>query len=179
MIWREVKIAGASNPGRYSKISAESSTNVIVNDGALVGFPGYKFQKPVNVDQSQRTNGLEVSTLGNFMIAASGTSIYTINSDLDIENVGSVKNNPEGVSFAENGNSQIGISDGTSYYVYDYGSNPSYTKVNDNNYVDATSAMGYIFLAHTNSNTFIYSNINDATTVGSPSVLTDSHAMIP
>ena len=164
MIWRDVKIAGSSNPGRNNKISAEATYNMVVTDGALVNFPGYKYVSQINPDASQKSRGIYLSQLGGFMLVASGQGIFRIESDLTAQHLGDVKNNPEGIEFAENGNSQIAISDGDAYYVYNYGSAPSFTEINKNNYSSICSAKGYIFAATAGSNTFSYSNVNDATT---------------
>jgi len=50
-----LKIVGGNHFGRYPKISVEQTFNMIISDGALVEYAGYKNIKNLNPNQTGRS----------------------------------------------------------------------------------------------------------------------------
>jgi len=72
-----VVMAGGNKFGRYSKINDSETWNMIVSDGALVDYAGYKNILPLLPDSPGR--GIYSSARGNFMIVVLGANTYRIN----------------------------------------------------------------------------------------------------
>lgn len=159
---KPIQIVGGTNPGRYSDISRESTYNMIVTDGALVPYSGY--EQVLQLSILGQARGLYSSTLFDHMIAVVNNEVKIISSSLGIATIGTLSTSSGDVYFAENANSQIAISDGENYYVYNYaletfalvdiGFSPGYL----------TAQGGYIFAVVNNSSQVRYSNVNDALT---------------
>lgn len=126
-----VKIVGGSNFGRYPKISVEQTWNMIVSDGALVPYAGYKNALVLSPTDDGR--GIYASFTGEIMIAVVGRVVYRIKinpvtGELESEGeVGVLETNGGDVYIAENNNQQICITDGVYAYIYNYGTNQFYS----------------------------------------------------
>lgn len=117
---RDFGIVGGNSFGRYKKISSEETYNMIVSDGALVNFPGYKLVKNLFGD-----NGREIytSVRYNKMIAVVSDNVFAISTDLSFTLVGSLNTFSGNVFISENLGSQIAICDGFSIYIFNYANN--------------------------------------------------------
>ena len=116
-----LKMVGGSNFGRYSKISAEKTTNMIVSDNALVPYAGYKsiLQNPLILSTGVG-RGIYSSTDGNFIIMVIGGDVYRVNHTFNAQlvNVVPLLTSSGDVFITENNNKEIVITDGEAVYVY-------------------------------------------------------------
>lgn len=123
-----LKIAAGSNFGRYPKISVEATYNMIVSDGFLVPYAGYK---SVLVTPFQNANGvgrgLYTSIDADIMLAVVGSNVYKINAALIPEQVNIVGGNvipllttTGDVFITENNGNQIVVTDNVGIYVYNW-----------------------------------------------------------
>lgn len=123
-----LKIVGGSNFGRYEKISAEATYNMIVSDKFLVPYAGYKnvlMGSLANLDGFGR--GSYASTDGDFIIAVIGSNIYKISPLFDAQQVNIVNNIPVpmktnigDVFITENNGNEIVVTDYKCVYVYNW-----------------------------------------------------------
>ena len=130
-----LKIVGGNQFGRYSKISAEATWNMIVSDKALVPYAGYKsiLAAPV-LAPTGVGRGIYSSTDGDFIIIVIGENIYKVDAlfNATLINVIPMLTSQGDVFITENNGYQIVITDGVAVYVYNwqtftfYGSDPSY-----------------------------------------------------
>lgn len=121
----DLGIVGGNTFGRYKKISSEETFNMIVSDGALVSFPGYKKRRAL-----EGSLGREIYTSYRFkhMIAVVDDNVYSISSDLSTVLIGSLSTFSGDVFIAENLGGQIAICDGENIYIFNY-INSSFQKV--------------------------------------------------
>ena len=114
---------GGSTFGRYSKISAAKTTNMIVSDNALVPFAGYKsiLNNPI-LSSTGVGRGIYASTDGQFIIMVIGQNVYSVSSAFDaaIVNPAPLLTITGDVYITENNGQQIIITDGVSVYVYNW-----------------------------------------------------------
>src|SRR6185503_13667555 len=84
-------MVGGNKFGRYSKISAEATWNMIVSANALVPYAGYKsiLHTPI-LNPTGTGRGIYASTDGDFIIAVFGSNVYRINSSFDATLVNTV-----------------------------------------------------------------------------------------
>lgn len=111
-------IVGGTHFGRYHKISSEETFNMIVSDGALVPFAGYK--KVAQIVKNGEAREIYTSVRYQHMIAVIDDGVFTISSDLAIAKVASLNTSAGNVFIAENDAGQIAIADGLNIYIYDY-----------------------------------------------------------
>lgn len=160
----DLDIVGATNPGRYPKISREATYNMFISDKCMVPYPGYATIGAFPFGGQARA--LFESNLGNFCIGVCGNRAYRIDSfaPFSITSIGTLNTGTGFVEIRENGASQVVISDFTSYYVYDYSVLPVTFEVYDPGVTPGSieEALGYIFLTAQDSNTFIYTRPNNA-----------------
>lgn len=161
----DVGIIGGSNPGRYPKMSSEATYNMFQSDKYLVPYAGYESIHDFITGQGR---AFFKSDLGGFALSIIGASVYRIESFYPFVyyTVGSIGTSSGFCSISENGNRQISVCDGTSYYVYDYNPvTPTFNLISlDISPQSVNEALGYIFISANNSNTFIYTSENDALT---------------
>lgn len=115
-----IEMVGGNKFGRYNKISDEQTFNMIVSDGWLVDYAGYKMVIPQSPNSKGRA--LYVSTRGNLMIAVLGNTVYRINQNLVAEAItdGVLATTSGQVYINENNSAQILLSDGLHLYVYNW-----------------------------------------------------------
>ena len=116
-----LKIVGGNVFGRYSKISVESTWNMIVSDEALVDFSGYS--NVLALQNGSQGRGLYTSTIAGTMFAVAGNSLYAINNGISKTFLGTLGTSVGNVWITENNNSQILISDNVNLYVWNYSTN--------------------------------------------------------
>jgi hypothetical protein len=124
-----IEIVGSSTFGRYETVSASRTYNMFITtsgDGKeqwLVNFAGYESVKILIQEGTTAVGrGIFHSIRGDFLLAIVGTSVFRINNvDSPAVLIGSLLSSTGEVSIDENLASQICIVDGTSAYIYNYG----------------------------------------------------------
>jgi hypothetical protein len=131
-----LNIVGSSVFGRYPKISIEKTYNMFESQGFMVPYAGYQ----IAVSSAQFLNGkvgrgIFTSTKLNRLVVVIDANVYLVNisfsqPNLDVTSfnatlIGQLQTVSGIVYIAENNKPQIGISDGTSFYIYDTTLNPS------------------------------------------------------
>ncbi len=162
-----IQIVGGNKFGRYPKISAEQTWNMIKSDEFLVPYAGYR-NVLTTVNQGEG-RGLYSSTRGGFMIAVIGGSVYRVSKALIATSVGTLDTDFGDVYISENNSAQIVITDGSFVYVYQYSPTESFTKLTLVQF--PYSSPGYIsfqngrlIIASTDTTIWVLSKLNDAFT---------------
>ena len=166
-----VVMAGGSKFGRYSKINNSQTWNMIVSDGGLVDYAGYKNLLELLPDSPGR--GIYSSARGNFMIIVLGADVYRINyidqNTLEAVAVGILTTTSGDVFISENNNAQICITDLSHLYVYKYAAPVSFHVSGVNFTPFPILTPGYIsfqngrmIIADLDTNLWYLSGINDA-----------------
>lgn len=160
-------LIGGNKFGRYPKISAEQTWNMIVSDNFLVPYAGYK-NVLTTVNQGVG-RGLYSSTRGGFMIAVVGNAVYRISKSLIATSIGTLSTDIGDVYISENNNAQIVITDGLNVYVYQYQSMTSFRVLTSIEF--PYSSPGYVsfqngrlLIASTDTTIWVLSKLNDAYT---------------
>ena len=116
-----INICGSSTFGRYNRISAEKTVNMMLSktdkEEWLVNFAGY--QQAIALPGGEG-RGIFKSFRGNLMIAVVSEVVYRIDTNLQFTPLGSLATNTGEVTIDENLNSQIGICDGVNVYIYNW-----------------------------------------------------------
>jgi len=177
-----LKIVGGTRFGRYPKISVENTTNMIISDGALVPYSGWK--NVISVESSSLGRALYASFTGDLMIAVIGNGVYRIIQPLIPTSmsifqstlVGSLATSEGDVYIAENTSKQICITDSVNIYVYNYddgtfkssapgGGIPTWTTFFPNTNPGYISFQnGRLIIALENTQRWVLSAFNDALT---------------
>lgn len=121
-----VQIVGGNQFGRYAKINDAQTWNMIVSDGWLVPYAGYK--RVVDIDNNLVGRGLHTSTIGGFMLAVIGSQVIRISQSFQPIVVGNLSTSTGEVYMAENTAKQIAITDGRYVYIVDYSSSTAVLK---------------------------------------------------
>jgi hypothetical protein len=122
-----LKIVGSNVYGRYPMISIEQTFNMIVSDGWSVPYAGYKVVAQIAQDGEGR--GIYASNNLNQIIAVIDNNVYTINSNLAYQQVGSLSTFSGDVYIAENNAGQIAICDKSNIYIYEPAGSPTFQKI--------------------------------------------------
>lgn len=120
-----LQIVGSTKFGRYPKISIEQTYNMIISDGFLVDYAGYKKQKIINEGPGRAI--FSSANLGK-MIAVINDGVYAITNLLTFSQVGTLETSTGDVSIDENDGFQIAICDKKNIYIYNYNLS-TFTKV--------------------------------------------------
>lgn len=136
-----VNIVGSSTFGNYPKISLEKTYNMFMSDGWLVPYPGYHKVAEL-ISGGTEGRGLFRSFRGNIMVAVVDTLVYRIDVNLSSQIVGHLNTSIGEVFMDENLDEQIGIVDGTNFYIYNYTIN-QLVQVTDS-YLGTTLIPNYI-----------------------------------
>lgn len=113
-----LKIVGGNDFGRYEKISVEQTFNMIVSQGALVDYSGYRKKKLISAFGTGR--GAYVSVRANNIFTVVGSDLYRIDSTFNVFYIGPLATSTGKVYFSENNNGEISISDNVNLYIYNY-----------------------------------------------------------
>lgn len=116
-----LEIAGSTKFGRYPKMSSEQTFNMIVSDGWLVPFAGYR--SVVTINPTGEGRGIYSSAKLNKMFAVIDNDLWIFDTNLAKSNGGRLATSIGDVFIAENNAGQIAISDGSNIYIYDNTSN--------------------------------------------------------
>lgn len=138
-----INIVGSSTFGRYPKISIEKTYNLFMSDEFMVPYAGYQ----VAIKASEFGNGKEgraifTSTKLGEEIVVIGSRVYRVKLTYSqalqkltyhqVIFIGSLQTQTGVVYIAENNKPQIGISDGTAFYLYDQTLNPAFRVISLN-----------------------------------------------
>lgn len=111
-----VQIVGGNQFGRYSKISETETYNMIVSDGMLVDYAGYK----KNIDLGGIGRGLFSSTRFGNMLAVISNKVYLISPNLTPELITTIDTFIGDVFMDENEKKEIAICDKKDIYIFNY-----------------------------------------------------------
>ncbi len=161
-----LNIVGSSIFGRYPKISIEKTYNMFMSDNFMVPYAGYN----IGITASNFLDAIEgraifTSTKFGQLVVVEGSNVFLVNivysqSQEKVEffqvfRIGQLQTQTGVVYIAENNKPQIGISDGTAFYLYDPTLSPSFQAVPLNftpGYL--TFHDTYFILAASNDNTY-------------------------
>ena len=135
-----VNIVGSSTFGRYPKISVEKTYNMFISDKFMVPYAGYEIAiLAENFNNGQHGRGIFTSTKFDAIVVVMGSNVYLVNITYSQElqkvtfyqvfRIGTLQTQTGVVYIAENNKPQIGISDGTAFYIYDPTLTPSFQTV--------------------------------------------------
>ncbi len=125
-----LNIVGSSIFGRYPKISIEKTYNMFMSDNFMVPYAGYN----IGIPSEDFLNAIEgraifTSTKLNELVVVEANSVFLVNivysqsqdrvEFYQVFRIGTLQTQTGVVYIAENNKPQIGISDGTAFYVYD------------------------------------------------------------
>lgn len=125
-----VNIVGSSIFGRYPKISIEKTYNMFMSDQFMVPYSGYA----IGITANNFVNAIEgraifTSTKFNELVVVEGDSVFLVTIEysqseekvtfFQVFKIGNLQTKTGVVYIAENNKPQIGISDGTAFYIYD------------------------------------------------------------
>lgn len=125
-----LNIVGSSIFGRYPKISIEKTYNMFMSDNFMVPYAGYN----IGIPASQFLNAIEgraifTSTKFDNLVVVQGTNVFLVNivysqsqeiiEFFQVFRIGQLQTQTGVVYVAENNKPQIGLSDGTAFYLYD------------------------------------------------------------
>lgn len=138
-----LNIVGSSIFGRYPKINIEKTYNMFISDNWLVPYSGYQIAIPPSYfGNATEGRGIFTSTKFNRLVVVQGSNVYLVNIDFsqefdDVTNfqvilIGNLHTQTGVVYIAENNKPQIGISDGTFFYIYDPSLTPSFRTISLN-----------------------------------------------
>lgn len=135
-----VNIVGSSIFGRYPKISIEKTYNMFMSDQFMVPYGGYN----IGISAIDFLNAIEgraivTSTKFNKLVVVEGSNVFLVTIVFDqifnrvtifqVFRIGQLQTETGVVYIAENNKPQIGISDGTAFYIYDPTLNPVFQNV--------------------------------------------------
>jgi hypothetical protein len=135
-----LNVAGSSTFGRYPKISIEKTYNMFISDKWMVPYSGY--QIAVNsADFANATVGRGIFTSTKFdrLVVVQGQHVYLVNIEYSQQQekvifsqvvlIGTLQTATGVVYIAENNKPQIGISDGSAFYLYDPTLTPAFQTI--------------------------------------------------
>lgn len=113
-----LEIVGSTKFGRYPKMSSEQTYNMLVSDGWLVPFAGYK--KVVTINPTGQGRGIYSSAKLNKMFAVIDDVLWIFEPNLTHVSASAHLTTSIGdVFISENNNGQVAISDEVHIYIYD------------------------------------------------------------
>ena len=111
-----ISIVGGNKFGRYDKMSSEQTFNMIVSDGWLVPFAGYK--NVLSIQEQGQGRGIYSSAKNNTMYAVINNNVYKIDTSLSPLKIGQLTTYSGTVYISENNANEIIFSDSDKLYVY-------------------------------------------------------------
>lgn len=118
-----LKMVGGTRYGRYPKISNEQTWNMIISDGYMTPFAGYK--NAITIDPTGQGRAIHSSTKTNKMFAVIDSSVYVISPSLGATPaIGNLATTAGSNCFiAENNTGIVLFSDYDYLYSYSYATN--------------------------------------------------------
>lgn len=153
-IQQPVNIVGSSKFGRYPKIDAEKTYNMLISDGWLINYAGY--QRAVELLPQGEGRGGFVSLRGNFAIVVVNAFVYRLTFDLAPTLIGTLATSRGEVFIDENLNQQICIVDGVNAYIYNYSLPPNLT-IQADGFLGSALIPNYVTF---HDNKFLFGNAN-------------------
>jgi hypothetical protein len=161
-----INIVGSSIFGRYPKIDVEKTFNMFISDNFMVPYAGYQIAiGSSNFGSGKVGRGIFTSTKFDKLVIVIGQNVYLANIKFSqqfqkviysqVIHIGVLQTTTGVVYIAENNKPQIGISDGTAFYIYDPTLTPSFQAITLNftpGYL--TFHDTYFILAASNDNTY-------------------------
>lgn len=147
-----MQMVGSTMFGRYPKISQEQTYNMIISDGWLVPYAGYKMVLPINPNGQGR--GIFTSVRANVMFVVIEEKVYIVTTGLIPTQIGTLLTFNGDVFIDENDNNQVAFCDKQNIYIYNYitdvfsvvstGFTPGYVAFQDGYFIapDITNAAG-------------------------------------
>lgn len=125
-----LNIVGSSTFGRYPKISIEKTYNMFISDNWLVTYSGYQIAIPAATFMNGKVGrGIFASEKFGKLVVVIDDNVFLVeivysqlNEKVVFSNaafIGKLSTTKGVVYIAENNKPQIGISDGTNFYLYD------------------------------------------------------------
>lgn len=117
-----VNMVGGNKFSRFPKMSDEQTFNMIVTDGFLVPYAGYKKIKTI-LTRSGLGRAIYSSTRGGFMISVISNKVYKITgpqNNLVVQELFDLNTFSGDVFIDENIASQIAIADGQALWIYNW-----------------------------------------------------------
>jgi len=135
-----LNIVGSSTFGRYPKISVEKTYNMFMSDEFMVPYAGYIIAIPSSqFGNAKEGRAIFTSTKFNAIVIVVGANVYLVNITFNqalekvtfysVAKIGSLQTQSGVVYIAENNKPQIGISDGTAFYIYDPALSPVFQTI--------------------------------------------------
>lgn len=162
-----LKMVGGTHFGRYPKMNNEQTWNMIISDGWLTPFAGYK--NVLTIDPIGQGRAIYASTKNNKMFAVIDANVYIINSLLNAQTaIGTLATTAGNNCFiAENNTGIVLFSDFEYLYSYSYATNVL-TRLDA--YKSIISKPGYItfqngrfIVPDTSTNLWYISNVGGTT----------------
>lgn len=159
-----LKMVGGTRFGRYSKISLEQSWNLIITDGFMTPFAGYKMVIPI--DPVGEGRAIYSSLRDNKMFAIIDSNLYIINSMLSYMTANGNLATTAGSNcfIAENNAGTILISDFEYLYTYNQATNALLQIPNIKSVISKpgyiTFQNGRFIVPDTATNAWYISNVN-------------------
>lgn len=123
-----LKMVGGCKFGRFPKISREETWNFVQSDTGLVPSAGWAVA--TSIFSTLEGRGAYRTSIGNFIIAVIGNTVYRINQNLSlfaVGGIGTLATNTGDVFITENNDRRILITDNTYVYLYDFGNEIFYS----------------------------------------------------
>lgn len=117
-----VDIVGSNTYGRYHKVSGAQTYNMMISDGWLVDYAGFKFIAQITTNLLMMGRGAHVSTVFRKMYVVVGNIIVSFDRNLIPSFIGGLVTTTGEVYIAENNAGQVAFSDGVNIYIYDQNS---------------------------------------------------------
>ncbi len=135
-----INIVGSSTFGRYPKISIEKTYNMFISDYFMVPYAGYQLAiKSSEFANATQGRAIFTSTKFNRLVVVQSDNVYLVDITFSQEQqkvifsqvilIGKLQTQSGVVYIAENNKPQIGISDGTAFYIYDPTLSPVFQSV--------------------------------------------------
>ena len=112
-----LQVVGSTKFGRFPKMSSEETFNMMISDGWLVSFPGYK--KIINISEGEGRRIFTSNRWGK-MIAVINATVYSIDSDLNVQELFDLETSTGDVFIDENTNYQIAICDKKQIWIWNW-----------------------------------------------------------
>jgi len=114
----ELKLTGSSTFGRYPKISSAKTYNMIISDGWLVPYSGYK--KIVEITSAGKGRCCFLSSALEKLIVVIYNTVYLVDTNYNFVKLGTLETTAGDVFVDENNNSEIAICDKKDIWIYNY-----------------------------------------------------------
>lgn len=135
-----LNIVGSSIFGRYPKISIEKTYNMFMSDNFMVPYAGYQLAiLAPEFGNGQEGRAIFTSTKFGQEVVVIGANVYLVTIEYSqplqrvvfsqVTNIGVLQTSTGVVYIAENNKPQIGISDGTAFYLYDPTLSPTFQTI--------------------------------------------------